>query len=274
MNFTKMQGTGNDFVVIEDLNENFLNRESELALKLCDRHYGIGADGILFVRDSKVADSKMVIYNSDGTYADMCGNGLRCFAKYVWEKGIVAELDTLKIETGDGVKEIKLKVDDQEVNAVTINMGSANFKPEAIPAIEDEEIINKTVYANGKDYKLISMHLGVPHTVVFGKLNEIDVTEGKEIENHELFPKRTNVNFGEVINETHIRVKTWERGAGATLACGTGSCATVVAANLVGATGKSVQVDVPGGTLFIEITDEGVMMTGPAEITFEGNIKL
>ncbi len=274
MKFTKMQGTGNDFIIIEDMDEKFKNKESELALKLCDRHFGIGADGVLFIRDSDAADIQMVIFNGDGSHADMCGNGLRCFAKYVWEKSLVAEDAVIKIETGDGVKEAVLEIVNNEVESVTVNMGSPSFIPEKIPADSSEEIINIKIHANHKDYNITSMLLGVPHTVIFGKLDSFNIEEGRDIERLELFPKRTNVNFCEVIDKDHIKIKTWERGAGPTLACGTGSCASVIAANMMGLTEDQVNVEVPGGNLVVQITESGVLMTGPAVVIFEGEIKI
>lgn len=274
MKFTKMQGTGNDFIIIEDMDERFKDRESELSVKFCDRHFGIGADGILFVRDSNVADIQMVIINSDGSYASMCGNGLRCFAKYVWERSLVSEDTIIKIETGDGVKEAVLEIQRGEVKSVTVNMGNPSFVPEKIPADSKEDIINGHIRANEKDYYITSMLLGVPHTVIFGNLDGFDIEEGREIENLELFPKRTNVNFCEIVDKSNLKVKTWERGAGPTLACGTGSCASVVAANLLKLTEDKVNVAVPGGSLTVQITEEGVLMTGPAVVTFEGEIKI
>jgi len=268
INFTKMQGTGNDFIIIDDFEEKYNNLE-ELASKLCDRHYGIGADGILVVRKSNIADIQMIIINADGSYASMCGNGIRCFAKYIWIKKYVLG-DSIKIETGDGVKLASICVRDGFAQGVTINMGKYSFNPKSIPALASKEIINKKLESDHRDYYITSLLMGVPHTIVFGKLKDYEVEEGKFIESHDLFPENTNVNFCEVVNKNMIKVKTWERGAGPTLACGTGSCASVVAANKLGYTGKKVTVKVPGGVLNIEIVKEEVLMEGPAEITFEG----
>ena len=268
INFTKMQGTGNDFIVIEDLEGKYVNLE-ELASKLCDRHFGIGADGILVVRKSNIADIQMIIINADGSYASMCGNGIRCFAKYVWGKKYVSG-ENIKIETGDGVKLARICIKDGIAEGVTINMGKYNFSPESIPALSSIEIINKKLEINHKEYYITSMLMGVPHTIVFGKHDDYEVSEGKFIEHHSLFPKNTNVNFCEVVDKNTIKVKTWERGAGPTLACGTGSCASVVAANRLGYTGEKVTVQVPGGLLNIEILNGEVIMEGPAEITFDG----
>jgi len=263
-----MQGTGNDFIVIEDFECKYENLE-KLALKLCDRHFGIGADGILIVRKSKIADIQMIIINADGSYASMCGNGIRCFAKYIWGKKYV-QGENIKIETGDGVKLANIYIENGIAESVTINMGKYNYNPESIPALAVDEIINKKIEAGHKEYYITSMLMGVPHTMVFGKLDDYEVEEGKFIENHNLFPEKTNVNFCEIVGKDMIRVKTWERGAGATLACGTGSCAAVVAASNLRYVGEKVAVQVPGGILNIEIVKGEVLMSGPAEITFEG----
>jgi diaminopimelate epimerase len=268
LNFTKMQGTGNDFIVIEDFDDKYDNLE-ELARKLCDRHFGIGADGILIVRKSAKADIQMIIINADGSYASMCGNGIRCFAKYIWEKKYV-QGDNIRIETGDGIKLANIRVKDGKAEGITINMGKYNFEPKSIPALGEEEIINTKLNVNNKEYYITSMFMGVPHTVVFGKLQDYEVEEGKLIERDSLFPKKTNVNFCEVVRRDMISVKTWERGAGPTLACGTGSCASVVAANKLGYIDPKATVQVPGGLLNIEIVGEEVLMTGPAEIVFKG----
>ncbi len=273
MKFTKMQGTGNDFIVIDDRNNSFLGKESELAIKLCNRHYGIGGDGILIVRNSEIAQIQMIIMNIDGSYASMCGNGIRCFAKYVYDEKIVTG-DTIKIETGDGVKEAFIHAEDNIAKEVTINMGTPSFDPEYIPAKFNEEIINKQIKVNEREYNITTMLMGVPHTVIFGELEDYDVEEGRAIEKYNAFPKGTNVNFCEVINDSKVRVKTWERGAGPTLACGTGSCASVIASNKLGFTGKNVEVQVPGGKLFIEIKENGVFMTGPAEVSFKGEYEI
>lgn len=270
--FTKMNGTGNDFVVVDDL-ENKITNTGELALKLCDRRFGIGGDGILLVRKSSLADIAMEIINADGSYASMCGNGIRCFAKYVWEKGIVKK-DVITIETGDGIKIAKLDIEDNKVSGITINMGFPSFEPNKIPAVSKEAIIDKSIRANDKEYIINTILMGVPHTVILGKLEGFDVTEGRAIEKYEIFPHGTNVNFCEVVDKSNISVKTWERGAGATLACGTGCCASAVIANYLGHTNKKVSVKIPGGSLTVEITNEGVLMTGPAEVNFVGEINI
>lgn len=276
MKFAKMHGNGNDFIVIEDRNNNFIGYENELARKLCDRHFGVGGDGILIVRDSSIADTKMVIINADGSYASMCGNGIRCFAKYVYENSIVKK-DIISIETGDGIKEARiiseLDVEDNSVKSVTINMGISSFSPWKIPARENNEIIKYKISTCEKEYCINSLLMGVPHTVIIGKLSDYNVEEGKHIEHLDLFPEGTNVNFCEIVDKNNINVKTWERGAGATLACGTGCCASVAVCYKLGLTGNSVKVQVPGGALHVKITEQGIMMTGPAVVSFIGEIE-
>ncbi|MCY6483734.1 diaminopimelate epimerase [Clostridium aestuarii] len=271
MKFTKMHGTGNDFIVIEDLDEELKEKESELSKKLCHRRFGIGGDGVLVVRKSNIADVKMEIINSDGSYAEMCGNGIRCFARYVYDKSIIKK-DIINIETGDGVKIAYLQLEDNQVVGIKINMGKYSLEPKNIPVKSEEKVINKDIIINKNEYKITSMFMGVPHTVIMCKLEEHDIEEGKFIEQCDFFEQGTNVNFCEVVDKNTIKVKTWERGAGPTLACGTGSCSCVIACNLFGYTNSSVRVIVPGGELKIQYLPEKVFMTGPAEIVYEGEI--
>lgn len=271
MEFSKLQGTGNDFIVIDDRDNNFLGREGSIASELCDRHYSIGADGILIVRNSSIAQIKMIIINADGSSASMCGNGIRCFAKYVFDEGILKDT-FMKIETDDGIKNATLFLENNLVKNVKINMGNSSLLPSEFFSKENEKIVNRSIVENNKEYHITSMQMGVPHTVIFGKLDSFDINEGAKIEKNSLFTKGTNVNFCEVIDRKNLKVKTWERGAGATLACGTGSCASVVAANILGLSEDKVQVFVPGGSLQIEIEEDNVFMTGPAEFCFRGEI--
>lgn len=269
-NFVKMHGAGNDFIVFEDLNNKYLDLKT-LAKALCDRHFGIGGDGLLVVKKSDIADIKMEIINADGSYAEMCGNGIRCFAKFVYEEKI-RNKEVMHIETGDGVKTAKLFIEDDKVEKVCINMGKPSFNPLDFKYDGKEEVINKTVNINNKDYNITSMLMGVPHTVIIDYEDITPVEEGRSIEKHPSFLQGTNVNFCKVIDRNNMEVRTWERGAGATLACGTGSCASVVAANKLGLIDNKVNVKIPGGELFIEITDDGVLMTGPCKIVFRGII--
>lgn len=273
MRFTKIHGCGNDFILIDDRNNNYLGRETSLSKKLCDRHFGIGGDGLLLIRSSKNAPVKMIIINSDGSCAAMCGNGIRCFAKYIFDNGIVRN-NPLEIDTDDGVKKAFLELKNGLVENVTINMGKPYFEPSKIPAAYGRNIINEKVCINDREYRITTMLMGVPHTVIFGKLKDYNVVEGQNIEQYSIFKNGTNVNFCEIIDDKNIKIKTWERGSGATLACGTGCCASVVAANKLGFTGKKVRVTVPGGQLLIEIKDEGIFMTGPAVVSFKGECNI
>jgi diaminopimelate epimerase len=268
ISFTKMHGLGNDFILIEDM-ENTFTDERELSRKLCHRNFSIGADGVVFIRKSEIADIEMVIYNSDGSYASMCGNAIRCFAKYVWDKKIVTK-NPIKIQTGDGIKAAELTIKNNMVSKVTINMGKESFFPEHVPVIDEEPVIDKIIKLDGKEVRITSMRMGVTHTVVFCSEDEFDMELGRKLEKYKLFPEKTNVNFCCVLNEGEVRVATWERGAGATMACGTGSCASVVASNKLGVTKKKVKVNVPGGEMEVEVKDDGVFMTGPAVVSFEG----
>lgn len=274
MKFVKMQGTGNDFVVIDDRKNEFLGKEGELAKKVCHRRFGIGGDGILLVRNSNLADIEMIIINADGSYAAMCGNGIRCFAKYIFDEKIVKQ-NNIKIQTGDGIKVALIEEVQGKAEKIKINMGTPSFDPSLIPATLGHEIINYNIKVKDKEYKITSMLMGVPHTVIFGELKSFDIEEGKCIEkNKKLFPEGTNVNFCEVVDQNNIKVKTWERGAGATLACGTGCCAAVIACNRLGLTSSNVNVSVPGGLLQIEISKDGVFMSGDAAVTFSGETEV
>ena len=272
LNFVKMEGAGNNFVVFSDL-ENKYEDLNALAAKLCDRNFGIGGDGILVARRCQEADVEMIIINGDGSYASMCGNGLRCFAKFVYEEGIVNKT-IFNVLTGDGIKKCELIFKDEELTGVKINMGFGDYSPKKIPAKTQEEIIERVIEANHKNYTITSIHLGVPHTVIYTTDEDLNVKEGAAIEKHELFPEGTNVNFCRLVSSEEIKVDTWERGAGPTLACGTGCCSAVVISNRLGLVGKKVRVIAPGGVLFIELESEGVMMTGPARNVFKGTIDI
>lgn len=267
-----MEGAGNNFVVFSDFENKYKDLNS-LAAKLCDRNFGIGGDGILVARSCEEADIEMIIINADGSYASMCGNGIRCFARFVYEQGFVNK-KVFNVLTGDGIKKCELIFQGEELIGVKINMGFGDFNPEKIPAATSEEIIEKVIEANNKTYTISSIHLGVPHTVIYTTDEKLNVKEGAAIEKHSLFKEGTNVNFCRVVSAEEIKVDTWERGAGPTLACGTGCCSAVVISNRLGVVGKKVKVQAPGGTLLIEIEEQGVMMTGPAKNVFEGRIKL
>ena len=272
MNFKKMHGNGNDFIIIEDLNNEYLGKEGSIALKLCNRNFGIGADGILIVRNSKEADIEMVIVNSDGSYASMCGNGIRCFAKYVYEEKIV-EKTIINIKTGDGIKKVSLTLKGDNIEEITVYMGKPSLDPSNISEVSEKPIINKPLEINNKIYIINSLHLGVTHTVIIDKLSNYKIEEGKFIEENSFFKMKTNVNFCEVLDRKSIKIKTWEVGAGPTLACGTGSCASAYMSYILGYTDNEVSVTVEGGTLKVRIEDgDNIYMIGNAENVFKGTL--
>lgn len=272
MKFTKMHGLGNDFVIIEEILAEKTDYV-ELALRMCDRQTGIGADGLVIVMPSEVADVKMKIINSDGSEAEMCGNAIRCFAKYAYEKKLV-KYETIRVETLAGIIEPTVLLEGGKVSAVRVNMGEPRLNRSFVPMLgTDSRVINEKIDTDLGVYYITSLLMGVPHTCIFvDNVSDAPVTTlGPIIEKHPLFPRKTNVNFVEIVNEKEIKVRTWERGAGATLACGTGSCASAIAANLNGKTGKAVTVHLKLGSLFIEWAEDGkVFMTGPAAKVFEG----
>lgn len=273
MNFYKMQGAGNDFVFIEDFNCE-IKDECELAKKLCDRHFGIGADGLVIVRKSDVANAKMVIINADGSRANMCGNAIRCFGKYVYEHKI-ADGIRFSVETGDGIKEIEIILESDKVKYVRVYMGKPSYDGKDIPLNNINSLVEHEINVEGNKYVITTVLLGVPHTVIFEKEREYNVIgEGSKLEKLDLFPEGSNINFVKVVDNTHIRVNTWERGAGATLACGTGCSASVVVAKRLGLVDseKEIFVKAPGGELVIEVLGDDVYMKGPAEVVFEGKI--
>lgn len=267
-----MHGNGNDFIIIEDLNNEYLGKEGSIALKLCNRNFGIGADGILIVRNSKEADIEMVIINSDGSYASMCGNGIRCFAKYVYEEKIV-EKTIINIKTGDGIKKVSLTLKGDNIEEITVYMEKPSLDPSNISEVSEKPIINKPLEINNKIYIINSLHLGVTHTVIIDKLSNYKIEEGKFIEENSFFKMKTNVNFCEVLDRKSIKIKTWEVGAGPTLACGTGSCASAYMSYILGYTDNEVSVTVEGGTLKVRIEDgDNIYMIGNAENVFKGTL--
>lgn len=275
LKFWKMHGLGNDYIVIDNRDETVKESWlSGLAQRLCIRRFGIGADGLLLVYDSSMADARMRIFNSDGSEAEMCGNGIRCFAKYCYENGITRRTE-MKVETMAGVKALRLRIEDEEVKAVRVNMGRPIFEREKIPMIGKGKCIEEDLKVDGEVFKVTCLSVGNPHCVVFVEdVEEYPVeTFGPKIENHRLFPKRVNAEFVQVLNGNELKVRVWERGVGETLACGTGACASVVAANLLGKVDKECIVHLLGGDLSIEYVDE-VFMTGPAEKVYVGELNL
>ncbi|SEJ59755.1 diaminopimelate epimerase [Propionispira arboris] len=272
MNFTKMHGLGNDFIILNQLADTQQDYV-KLAQILCDRNTGIGGDGILLILPSTIADIKMRILNIDGSEAEMCGNGIRCFAKYLYEHDILKKT-TFSVETKAGIIKPSLQIADQRVKQITIDMGQPILERDQIPMIGPKgQVIDEILDVAGQEYKITSVLMGVPHTMLFVEdITAIDPSVlGPKLEKHHKFPQNTNVNFVQVIDKHTIKVKTWERGAGATLACGTGCCASVVASYLNDFTEDTVDVQVKLGTLHIEYRpNESVMMTGSAIEVFSG----
>lgn len=275
--FVKMQGCGNDYVYIDAFKYD-IEDPSSLSVKVSDRHFGIGSDGLILVAPSKVADGQMIMFNLDGSQSAMCGNGIRCVGKFLYDiKGI--KKDVLKIETLCGVKTLNMKVKNGEAVAATVDMGAAILKPSDIPvALDGDMIVNKKVDIDGKEYGITCVSMGNPHCVVFeDDVEELSLeTIGPKFENNKIFPQRTNTEFVKVIDKNHLRMRVWERGSGETWACGTGTCATVVAACLNGYCnkGEDVEVQLNGGKLVINYTDERVLMTGPCVTSFTGVIDI
>ncbi|HEY3371797.1 MAG TPA: diaminopimelate epimerase [Prolixibacteraceae bacterium] len=275
MQFQKMHGLGNDFIFLNNIDLLKYDLHT-LAIRLCNRNTGIGADGIVLILPSKKADIRMRIINADGSEANMCGNAIRCFAKLVYEAGMIST-DSFTIETFAGIIIPELITDNGNVMAVRVNMGQPRLTRADIPMLGKKtgKVINEPLKIGKADFQITSLLMGVPHTMVFvDDLDQIDtVVIGRQIEKNNVFPKGTNVNFVQVINDREIKVRTWERGAGSTLACGTGSCASAVASALTGKTGKQVTVHLALGDLLIEWIGENVFMTGPATKAFSGEIE-
>ncbi len=275
--FWKMHGLGNDYILIDNRDGKIGEDELRpLAQKLCKRRFSIGADGLLLLYDSRVADVKMRIFNADGSEAEMCGNGIRCLAKYCYENSIVDKRE-LQIETLAGVKNVWLKTADGRVMAVTVDMGKPIFEREKIPVLGEGKFIDEEIRVNDKVFRATCLSVGNPHCVIFvDDLEKLPIEHyGPKIEKHPLFPNRINVEFVQIVNRDSLRMRVWERGVGETLACGTGACASVVAGNILGKTDRECTVQLLGGELRIKYDEDGrIFMTGPAETVYEGVIKL
>lgn len=277
MKFTKMQGCGNDYVYV-DCTKELINSIPETAIKISDRHFGIGSDGLILIRPSDKADFFMDMYNNDGSRGKMCGNGIRCVAKYVYDHGMTDKKQLL-IETLSGIKTLDLTVEEGKVTLVKVNMGSPILKPSLIPVVSDKDIlINEPITVGGKEYKITCVSMGNPHAVVFVEdTKELPLTTlGPLFESHEIFPERVNTEFIQVVDRKRINMRVWERGSGETLACGTGACASVVACILNGLTEQEVTVSLLGGDLKISYDKkkDTVFMTGPAVTVFEGDFPM
>ena len=280
LSFTKMHGIGNDYIYIDCFKENFTIEEAKkYAPILSDRHFSIGGDGIILIMPSDKndkADVKMRMFNSDGSESEMCGNGIRCVAKYTYDKNI-SKNNPLKIETLRGILEAKLFIKDGEVDSVEINMDSPILEGLKIPTtINKNPIIDEPIKINGKEYLFTAVSMGNPHAVIFvDNIENIDIEKvGKLIENNSIFPNRTNVEFVEIINGGEVKQRTWERGSGETLACGTGASAVCVAGFISKRTESKILNHLLGGDLTLDYRDGKVFMKGEARYSFEGKIDL
>lgn len=280
--FTKMQGCGNDYIYVNGFTEKIPQEEkTELVRHISDRHFGIGGDGVIFINPSAEADFEMEMYNADGSRAEMCGNGIRCVAKYVYDKGLTDKTDISVISCGQ-IKYLQLFLKEGRVDTVRVNMGAPELRPERIPVtvaeagmpLEKERIVNAPIIVQGKEYKMTCVSMGNPHAVIFLEdVTNLEIEQiGPYFENHERFPKRINTEFVKVLDKKTVQMRVWERGTGETLACGTGCCATVVACILNGLTDEKVTVKLLGGEIEIKWDREAnlVYMTGPAVTVFEG----
>lgn len=275
MKFTKMHGIGNDYVYVNCFAER-VEQPEKAAVFVSDRHFGIGSDGLILIRPSQVADGKMEMYNADGSQGNMCGNGIRCVAKYMYDHGLTDKTE-LTVETKSGIKHLKLTVTDGKVSGVRVNMGSPILMPEKIPvAFAGERMVNEPVEVGGKTYRITCVSMGNPHAVTYledVRGLEIEKT-GPLFENHPMFPDRVNTEFVRVIDRNTVEMRVWERGSGETLACGTGACAVAVSSILNGYTEDEVTVKLLGGDLKIlwDRKENNVYMTGPAATVFDGSI--
>ena len=273
--FTKMHGLGNDYVYIDAINQKIEN-ESSLAKFVSNRHFGIGSDGLILICKSDSADFKMRMFNSDGSEAEMCGNGIRCVGKFIYDKGLT-DKTIVKIETLAGIKTLVLNTKDGKVETARVDMGEPILEAEKIPVISKEQPVkNLELEAENKKFKFTCVSMGNPHAItIVENTKEFDVEKyGKILEVDKAFPKKANIEFAQIIDKENIKMRVWERGAGETLACGTGACATAVACNLNGLTGRKVNIELLGGTLNIEWNekDNHVYMTGPAVTVFDGEL--
>lgn len=277
MKFTKMQGLGNDYVYVNCFKETIEN-PPEMAKKVSNRNFGIGSDGLIMINPSDVADFEMEMYNADGSRSEMCGNGIRCVGKYVYDYGLT-EKEHISVETLGGIKYLDLTVEDGKVKLVKVDMGSPELVPENIPIVADgNRVIDEPINVNGTEYRMTGVSMGNPHAVVYVEdVKGLDIeTIGPAFENHERFPNRVNTEFVKVLDRNTVEMRVWERGSGETMACGTGACAVAVACILNGFTEDKVTVKLLGGDLQIEWDKEAdkIYMTGPAEVSFDGEINL
>lgn len=277
MKFTKMHGIGNDYVYVNCFQEK-VDNPSEVAKFVSDRHFGVGSDGLILIKPSQIADCEMDMYNLDGSQGAMCGNGIRCVAKYVYDYGIVPKT-TLRIATKSGIKELNLTVENGKVSLVRVNMGSPILEASKIPVVSDQsQAVNQSIKVNGHTYYFTGVSMGNPHAVVYlDDVDNLDIEKiGPAFEKHPVFPDRVNTEFVKVIDRKTLKMRVWERGSGETLACGTGACAVAVSSILNNLTEEEVTVKLLGGDLKIhwDRLENLVYMTGPATTVFDGEITL
>ena len=271
MHFTKMQGIGNDYVYVDCTRESVAN-PNILARQISDRHFGVGSDGLVLILPGTQGDFCMRMFNADGSEAEMCGNASRCVGKYVYERGLTNK-DTIRLETGDGIKTLQLNLKAGKVVSVTVDMGAPKFLPEEIPTLL-EKTKDIQLEVNRSLFNVTCVNMGNPHCIVFlENVEDFDISSwGPCFEHHAVFPERINTEFVSVMDMNHLRMRVWERGAGETMACGTGACAALVAASIIGKSKNKAQLILNGGTLDIEWDKKTghVMMSGPADFVFEG----
>lgn len=286
MKFTKMHGCGNDYVYV-DCTKEVIPNISETAIQVSDRHFGIGSDGLILIKASDVADFEMDMYNADGSRGKMCGNGIRCVAKYVYDHGLT-DKTTITVNTLSGIKTLQLTIEDGKVSKVRVDMGEPELIPAQVPVKASvlglaydrrKAIVAEPLEIKGRSYDITCVSMGNPHCITFIEedVRDFPLEEvGPVFEKHELFPERVNTEFINVIDKDHLRMRVWERGSGETLACGTGACAVAVASYLNGFTGRSVDIELLGGHLEVVYDEKTnhVFMTGPATEVFSGEINL
>ena len=277
MEFTKMQGCGNDYVYVNGF-ENKIDNPNKLSEIVSDRHFGIGSDGLIVINPSEKADFKMSMYNADGSEGKMCGNGIRRVAKYVYDNKMT-DKTTITVETLSGIKTLELNVKNDKVETVKVNMGTPILLPKDVPVVSDKDkVVDEPIVIDDKEYRITCVSMGNPHAITFiENTDDLEIeTIGPKFENNPIFPDRVNTEFIQVLDRNTVKMRVWERGSGETFACGTGACATVVACVLNGLTDDKVTVKLLGGDLFIEYNREEntVYMTGPAKVSFTGKIEV
>lgn len=275
--FTKMHGCGNDYVYINGFTQHIpQEQKADFVRFASDRHFGIGSDGVIFINPAKEADFEMEMFNADGSRSEMCGNGIRCVAKYVHDKGLT-DRTQFSIVSGGQIKYMDLTVEDGQTVQVKVDMGEPILQADLVPVVSEHvQAVDEEIEVCGKKYAMTCVSMGNPHAVVFWEdVKNLPIEAiGPHFENHERFPRRTNTEFVEVLDDSHVKMRVWERGTGETLACGTGCCATAVACVLNGRTGRHVTVQVLGGEVTIDWDEKTnhVFMTGPAAFVFDGEI--